>query len=340
MKIFFDIVRLGMWGNNGEPPCVSLSRDDWKRLFALAHSQSVTGLFVDGVACLATKPDNDIWDRWIAHLCYMERANRYIAARGDRWLKLLAEEGMQAAVFKGASVAAWYRNPLHRSFGDIDIVVTDGWERLNAAIAKCDALMQRSDEGEIVLQEENNLFIEIHDRWEYLYNPLTNARLQKLCNDGMTNEMYFVALVLHIQRHFLTYGIGLKQIYDIAAMLHNATLDHKKVAWLLRHLHARKFSRLLFGFVESHIGAVGSYPLEPIAQGGSFDLFEKVILHEGYNLKMEQELRAGQRSKQIARIAHNARFWAKRCFRLAGIVPGEACCFLCHKIYKRLTFAL
>jgi hypothetical protein len=108
------------------------------------------------------------------------------------------------------------------------------------------------------------------------------------------------------------------------------------VASLLRTLHAERFSRLLFGFIAIHFGSVEDFPLPPVTEGKGFELLNDVILHEGYNLKMEQDLVAGSKSWAMARIVSNAAFWTKRCCRVFRIMPGEACCFLLYKAMERM----
>lgn len=338
LRLFFRYVRMGLWRGEETYTGQTLLTEDWKQLFRLAHSQGVTGLFIDGVARDSMRPENGLWDQWIAHLFYLEQANRYISQRGEAWIKRLGDADISASVFKGSSVGAWYPEPLHRSHGDIDIVISDGWGRLEPMLVQEEWGPYRSDEDEIILEEKNGLLVEFHRRWEYLYNPWTNRRLQQWCRNAkaVDNELYLVCLILHIQRHFLTYGIGLKQVCDVAVMLCRASLDRHRVAFLLRRLDAERFSRLLFGFIAIHLGSVEDFPLSPIKAGKGLELLNDVILHEGYNSKMEQDLLAGSKSWAMARIVSNAAFWTKRCCRVFRIMPGEACCFLLYKAMERL----
>lgn len=57
----------------------------------------------------------------------------------------------------------------------------------------------------------------------------------------------------------LTYGIGLKQVCDVAVMLRNASLDKKKLVGILRELNMIRFSRVLFGFIDVYIKGVRSF---------------------------------------------------------------------------------
>lgn len=337
-RLFFHYIRMGLWKKEEAYPGKPLSTEEWEELFRMAHRQAVTGLLIDGVALDNQRPDQALWDSWVAHLFFLERANRYIAQRGEAWIEKLAQAGIPATLFKGSSVASWYPESGHRSHGDVDIVITDGWNRLEAFLEQDGGTFYRSQEDEIVLEEKNRLLVEFHRHWECLYNPLTNRRLQQICRSAQPGdkELYFVCLILHIQRHVLTYGVGLKQICDVAVMLRRASLELGKVASLLHRLHAERFSRLLFGFIAVHLGGVEDYPLAPVTTGKGWERLNKAILQEGYHSKIEQERVAGSKSRSVSRMASNAVFWTKRCFSIYRIMPSEACCFLFSKVLKRL----
>ena len=336
--LFFRYIRMGLWKKGEAYPGKPLSTEEWEELFRMAHSQAVTGLLIDGVALDIQRPEQTVWDTWVAHLFFLVRANRYIAQRGEVWMERLAKAGISATLFKGSSVASWYPEPWHRSHGDVDIVITDGWERLEALLEEEGYTLYRSQEDEIVLEEKNCLLVEFHHHWEYLYNPLTNRRLQQICRSAQPDdkEVYFVCLLLHIQRHILTYGVGLKQICDVAILLQRASLDLERVASLLRSLHADRFCSLLFGFISVYLGGVEQYPLAPVTAGKGWERLNRAILQEGYLSKIEQERVSGSKSRSVSRMASNAFFWTKRCFSIYRIMPSAACCFLFSKVLKRL----
>ena len=340
LKLFFQSLRRGLWNRAEKVSDLPLSASDWKQLFELAHRQAVTGLWIDGVSEGNARPDDALWGKWIGHLFHMEKVNAFISRRGEQWVKELAEAGISASVFKGSSVAVWYPRPLHRSYGDIDIVVTGGWEKLKGFLEAQNTELFRCESDEIVIQDPQGVYIEFHRQWEYLYHPKSNARLQELCKDGLSDEMYLVCLILHLQRHFLTYGIGLKQVCDVAVMLDSAQLNFREIADILKSLHAERFSRLLFGFIYVNLHSFVDFPLPPITKGNDYELLQKVILQEGYDLKMEQERVAGSQSRNLIRILDNAWFWTKRCFRLYCILPKEAFGFLVYKVSRRIKCVL
>lgn len=336
--LLFYFLRKGLWKTEEVFPDESLpTQEEWEQLFALAYAQAVTGIVTDGIAQTELRPERERWEQWIFHLFGMEQMNREAEHSGEKWLRRLEEAGIQAFIMKGTSVARWYPEPLHRSWGDVDIVVKKGWEKLEPFL-KANGLAYRNENGDLVLEEGERIPVEFHRQWEYTYNPMANARLQRLTRqaDEQDREVYLVCLILHLRRHFLTYGIGLKQVCDVAVMLHAKEIDQRKVARLLKRLQATRFSRLLFGFIAQYIGGTASFPLPPIRQGKEAALFCNIILNEGYRLKMEQEAKAQQSRSAIGRIAENTRFWLRRGWMLLGIMPGEALCFLGYMAGRRI----
>lgn len=336
-QLFFYLLRLGMGLAEEEYEGEIPNRTEWNALWKMAYEQAVTGLLTDGVARTRMRPNEEVWEQWLIHLMMMEQMNREIEACGKQWVEWLHKAGIMAFVFKGASVAEWYPQPLHRSFGDVDVVVMNGWNILKSLLEK-EKIAYRMEGDDMVVQQNGKPPVEFHSNWEYVYNPLVNARLKRLCREADENdrELYLVCLILHIRRHFLTYGIGLKQVCDVAVMLRRAELDGKRVADLLKRLHADGFARIVFGFIESYLGGMDDYPLEPVRKGQGAELFKNIVMNDGYRLKMEREEKVAQSGSPIGRIGGNAWFWIRRGRTLLGIMPGEVCGFLINRVVKRL----
>lgn len=335
-EMFFFFLRRGLCGKPyTDKTVIVLARRDWEELFGMACAQAVSGLFVDGVACTSWRPERDLWEQWLAHVLYLEHINERIARRGNEWVGLLAEEGIKAYVFKGASAATWYPHPLHRSFGDIDMVVDEGWEKLKRLLGRR-GIPFRNERGDLAVDEEGLTTIEFHRCCESLYNPVTNARFRALQRSGQGNELYLVCLIVHLRRHFLTYGIGLKQVCDVVMMLRHAPLDQRKLARMLRRLRLEKFCGVLFGFIDTYLGGSKEYPFLPDFDDKDFYLMRQVIIGDGYLLKHRQENAGRQNRFSLVRIAGHAWFWAKRCLKLGRMMPDEACWFLLHQAVWRI----
>lgn len=336
-NLFFHFLRKGLWGKEereykGKTP----DGQDWEKLIAFGLGQAVMGVITDGISQTCMRPDRGRWEQLVFHLLWMEQVNKRAERDGQEWIEWLEKKGMKGFVFKGTSIGVLYPNPEHRSPGDVDIVLTRGSEKLVEEFIKA-GIVWRNENEDLVVEREDMVPVEFHPRWEYVYNPLMDRRLKKLTvkADNCNKELYFVCLVLHIRRHFLTYGIGLKQVCDVAVMLKNGGIDYEKTAGLLRWMHVEKFSRVLFGFIVRHIGGVEEFPLEPIIKGRWVDLFGNLILDEAYKLKRERDEKGKNSRSTAGRILGNAWFWMKRGWMLAGLIPGEAFFFLIYMAKKR-----
>ena len=331
----FYFLRVGLWGEAfGADVGRTLGEEEWRRLFALSREQAVSGLWIDGVAQTAFRPSETLWSQCIFHLLHIERTNAVLARAEKQWQGRLAAQGIEAEVFKGSSVARWYRKPQYRSYGDIDLVVVRGWARLKPFL-QAGGYAYRVEEGSLALQD-GGVAIELHPCRETVYNPFLNARLQRmLAADRTGTELYMACLLLHVRRHVLSYGIGLKQVCDVAVMLRRASWERTALAEVLCRLHLVPFSRALFGIMEKYLGDGFRFPFPPV-QDQSTRLLEEILFKEGYRLKMEREsLSEGQR-RPWKRIMANASFWMVRSVRLWRLMPGEAFFFLVHKVAKRL----
>lgn len=341
-ELFFSFLRNGLYGiKEGYDGAVPVG-EDWDWIFEQAREQAVTGLIVDGIGVTVMRPESDCWEQWILHILTLEEINRKIARRGKLWVKRLEEAGISAFIFKGSSVAGWYLvEPLHRSFGDVDLVIQNGWDGLEAYLLRC-GLDFRNDHGDFVLMDEAQVPVEFHQVWERAYNPWVNRRLQRICAQANADdlEVYLICLILHLRRHFLTYGVGLKQICDVAMILQDKTLDYKKTVKILHELRMERFCRILFGFIKCYIGNRTDYPLAPICDGANFNLFCEIVLKEGYRLKMYREELARKSRFSLERILRNAVFWVRRSLRLLHFIPGESFFFLIYLIGRRIKYVV
>ena len=334
-EAFFYFLRIGLWGEASGTHAGVLSDADWMRLFALSREQAVSGIWIDGVSQTAFRPSEAVWTQCIFHLLHIERTNAALEQTERRWLERLNACGIEAEVFKGSSVARWYRKPLYRSYGDIDLVVWQGWEKVEPLLQNAGYRYWHEEEN-LALQDGNQL-VELHPCRESVYNPWVDARLRRmLAADRTGNELYVACLLLHLRRHALSYGIGLKQVCDVAVMLCRAPLDRAKLAEVLRRLHLVTFSRALFGFMDRYLGEGFRFPFPPLRNRSS-RLLEEILLGDGYRLKMEREALSESRRQPWKRVLANACFWMLRSARLWRLMPGEAFFFLFHKVVRRLA---
>ena len=128
-RLFFYFLRRGLWDDTSAADIV-VDDSCWDELFMLSCRQAVSGIVADGIVRAGIRPSARLWNEWVFHLLHIEMMNEAMAHCGGMLLDMLAAHGVTAVVFKGQAVAKWYPNPLHRSYGDIDLVIVEGWDCL------------------------------------------------------------------------------------------------------------------------------------------------------------------------------------------------------------------
>lgn len=358
-RLLFYFLRRGLFGGMSETN-IWAEAGDWDDLFNLSCRQSVSGIVADGIAMTSMRPSLALWQRWIALLLHTEMMNEEMACQGERLLSMLAAGGIEASIFKGTSVARWYPMPTHRSYGDIDIVVHEGWERL-ASLLRQKCIPYYEEDNAIVTERAGDVAtlssfhdrryrVEFHCSYEFIYNPLMNVRLRQIVagtsawwnrrfgRSGSPHEVpefYLACVILHLRRHALSYGTGLKQVCDVAVMIRYVDVDMEKLKSILQHLGAWRFGKSLLDFVKIYLHD-GNENRKGDIREKSTSLLYGIFMGDGYVLKTRREDVSNATRRSSFRVAKNCWFWMKRSMRLFRLMPNEAFSFMLYKTIQRV----
>lgn len=159
-------------------------------------------------------------------------------------LRLLADAGIPCAILKGSSSAACYPQPSLRILGDIDILVKP--EQQMEAVE----LLQANGYGDILDERhpchmtiyKGNVCVEVHKEPNGLFKDENAESLEKIRNyfreavdqrrfagdlPVLSDEQQAIVLLLHKLEHFITSGLGLRQMCDWAVFV-NQKLNVKR----------------------------------------------------------------------------------------------------------------
>ena len=126
---FLELLRTGLWGGPADlRPFGEAGKPDWKGIMHLARTQAVLPLIYDGIQELPQeyRPEGAVLMKLIAYVDRVEMHNRALDAAAVEISGRLASQGIPSVLLKGQGNAVWYRNPLHRQCGDIDLYVGPG----------------------------------------------------------------------------------------------------------------------------------------------------------------------------------------------------------------------
>lgn len=238
--VFFNILKSSLWGTAIVVPQES---DEWGKVFALAKAQSVLGLVANAVlsdAEVARRIPDDMQKRLKAFVMssvgMTTRLNQVLL----RCIDILREAGIEPVLLKGQGLAQYYPKPSCRQSGDIDLyVVPEDFDKAVQVLLtlsdKPDSPHQTRKHIEIKI---GNVIIELHRICATHPLPRYDSLLQTYTSDGLVNDYSAVNIgglsirtpsntfnafyvFYHLWRHFLTEGVGLRQLCDLMMLLHS-----------------------------------------------------------------------------------------------------------------------
>lgn len=237
---FYKLLRLSL-GLTQEFP-VEVDADGWRRLYQTAIRQSLVGVCYQGVCLLpeGSKPPVEIAMQWASEAESIKGMNELLYQEAARLTWEFEEKGHRTAILKGQANARLYPDKYARQPGDIDIWVEGGRESVLALLPN----HPKAAYHHVHLpKNEQGVTVEVHFRPSSgNFNPITNRRLQRWLEreillvsqveEGFCVPSVRFALVMqlaHIQRHFLSGGIGLRHVCDYYWLLQHSTVEDRRI---------------------------------------------------------------------------------------------------------------
>ena len=250
---------------------------DWKFLHHLAYRQALFGPLDDGIHCLPAHqmPPEEIlkdWDDKTARIAGIYRTHEAHVAELET---LLARLGLHGCILKGTSLSHLYPNPERRMCGDIDLWIAGNRDSIIDTFEKAGIPISGIIYQECKADIFSDTVVEIHFHPSKMYNPFTNARLQRFFEknspiredvaitypDAKFNAVFCMA---HMFRHYLEGGIGMRQMMDYYYVLRNLDpIDREPVMKILKRLGMKRFTGSVMASMWYNFGLEDEYLLCP-----------------------------------------------------------------------------
>lgn len=235
---FFRLLRNALW-QKGEVPD-HLNVEEFKDVFALAKQQAVSAMIADSLIRNNVKINDDCTMFAMAEVLKNRRNVKKINESLVKFVPILNDELIHYVVFKGQVSAFHYLNPELRSVGDIDFYV------IPRDFCKAEQLLK--DNLHVKVNEDKidkhfdfkckGIRYEMHYKIEtfgyYKHQKYFN---QLIDNDILENSSQIwidqvqiktlspiaeiISVFKHLFNHLLVEGVGLKQLCDLAILLHS-----------------------------------------------------------------------------------------------------------------------
>ncbi|UKK47477.1 nucleotidyltransferase family protein [Prevotella sp. E9-3] len=233
IQAFFALLRVGLWGN-GNLDLLIDGTTDWQEVYRLATEQSVLGLVLAGLERSDVKPPRVLLLQWIRKVLMIEQRNKKMNAFVTNLIEKLRRNDIYAILVKGQGIAQCYEKTLWRSFGDVDLFLSD--ENYQKAKELLLPLGKITEPEEVAKKhfamDIEGWAVELHGTLKSGLSSRVDkvlVRLQedtfydgqvRLWTNGQTqifllkaeNDAFYV--FTHILQHFYKEGVGLRQICD------------------------------------------------------------------------------------------------------------------------------
>lgn len=281
----FALLQAALWKRPADPWLFN-EKTDWESIFALAEKQTIVALAYDAALTLPAtlQPPTAILRK--VHLQATRTAQKHLLLN-SRLVEITARlraEGIHPVLLKGQGVATNYPNPLRRACGDIDLYIGEpDYERCCRLIYQWGMLDDHATESIQHLHFSwQGVYIELHRIAGVVYHPGRNRDFRRwsdaLLQGDTCRTMHlsgeaavgagitlppvrFDALYIfyHTYKHFLTGGIGLRQLCDWTMYLHAHCdeIDHPVLLDDLQRFGLLRTWQVMGRIAVDHLGLPG-----------------------------------------------------------------------------------
>lgn len=328
----------------------------WNKIYKLAYEQCVVGNVADSFNVLSSEQcDMDGKLRWLGYVIMQEQKNRLQNEYVGKLFGTLKDIGLSPVLMKGQAFASNYPFPLHRQCGDIDVYfkkrddchkAVDWAERKDKEAAES-SYNKRERKHFSFFMDGNE--IELHYHLCLFENEELQKRLQRIIDDEFdNNEPCFVDIggerietvpptlsvlhqIIHISRHLLEAGVGLRQLCDLALYLdkYNSVIDNERLKAYLNDLQLMTVAQSIGCILVDKLGLEAErLPFKADKQYADFLLQE---IFEGGNFG-KKNVKYRENCHGLLRKLQSVIYFFRRCWTYRPLMPKEARSYFINKI--------
>ena len=196
----------------------------------------------------------------------------------------LKKENIQFFLFKGTRIAEYYPVKALRSMSDSDIMVhAEDLERAGKVLEDLGFDKQSGGDIEwVYLKDKYQLELHCHLLYEvdFLNSEKSINLMEKCWGYVHSNELdwnfHFIYLILHIKKHILYSGIGIRQFLDLAIIQYQTELNYKWIRQKLEEIDLFTFAKVVLSLNEAWFGVVSPFEKENVEE--SYEIITDKIL--------------------------------------------------------------
>lgn len=361
LSSFFTLLRAGM---TAKPIPADQLPDhiDWERVVALARKHTVLGIVIDAIQYLPAelRPAPALAARLQKFALGLIQANILTDRAVGHLVSFFDSHGIHGVLLKGQGIARLYREPHMRQNGDIDFFVgAEQYPKARDLVRR--HLLRPDDRPEENTQHFGFMLdgvpVELHRLATISYNPMVNPRLQRWITDQLLHsprrrtlsiggadvtvpslEFDTVYIFYHAWRHYLTGGVGLRQLCDWAMILltHGDRLDKARIAADIRRFHMTRGWRLFACIAVKYLGVPPeTMPLyDPKYEKASRKVFEEIMAGGNFGRDLEVSPVFDTQGSGVRYELGKIPALTQYCLSLFPLIPAEATFLYFHRLFS------
>ena len=358
-QLFFELLRVAIKVQN------TLSRipsaEEWDKLYRMSKKQSLVGISFAGIQRVVEyekiyhcgMPEL-LYFTWMGMAAKIQQRNEVVNRQCVELQEKLSADGFRSYIMKGQAVGSLYGQiGLLRQSGDIDVFLEGGLNKV-LAYARTYGGVAKVNELEMSVSIFPDTEVEFHYRPFIMRNPFKNRRLLKYFESqekkqfsnylildkekelsicAPTVEFNLVHQLVHTYHHFITEGVGLRQLMDYYFVVQASNAeDIRECKKIVENLGLNRFASALMWVIKTvFVGHDNDifFPWRPNEKDGRL-LLEEILLsgnfgHTDERAKNIQTSRwkafwyVNGKTFRFWRFDHWAWFWSPlwRCYYFA-----------------------
>lgn len=353
-RTFFDLILIsaGRKQTLDEP----LSREEWFGVYDIAVKQTLLGPLSIALDQLegAVKAPLAVYSRWMLAVETIKNRNAKTVEVGRKLCSHLANDGLRSCILKGSAIAECYPYPQLRQCGDIDLWIEGGVDNVLSYVRSRTKIIEvfyhHCDVPAI-----DGVQVEIHYIPIWFNSFLRDRKLQKWFASNAdsqfrNNDPEFefavptpvfnaVFCLIHLLRHLLFEGVGLRQFMDYYYLLLSLSEeDRREARKVLAGFGLGRFSGSVSYVLQTVFGLEERYMLFPVDQKLGQALLDEVMIAGNFG-----KYDARNTTRRSDSFFPRASGRMKRLARYFKFCPSEVLCapgfklwqYLWSKKYKR-----
>lgn len=302
-EILLTLLRSALWNREiDRPDLFPIDDAMWEQVLNESMRQTVSGLVFSGVCMLPDSmlPSSGLIARWASISAHIENKNAILLADLIDINETLLSAGIRAILIKGHAAAVHYPKPELRESGDIDLWIPDANDMEKALkVLGVNPEKAYAPDDSYAFLYANRSIVELHTT---MVSLMPKSHLERLCRLMQTyphTELQLqsgkrpvatlspivdmIMLNHHILRHASSFGMGLRQICDLAMVYNDAMTAERRreLADFFIKGQARRWAAMVDTFMTHFLGlpqtkalGIGEQSARPlmriVVQGGNF----------------------------------------------------------------------